>query len=148
VIRDEQGQAGGLEGIAFGLLIFVLGTLLIANAWAVVDTKLAVTAAAREAARAFVESDDAPAADSNALRAANDTLAGHGRSPDRGGTDVKVDGSFVRCQRITAVVGYSVPLVSIPLIGRYGSGIRVVAHHSELVDPYRSGPPVSGPGCV
>ena len=61
MIRDEAGQAGGLEGIAFGLLIFVLGTLLIANAWAVVDTKLAVTAAAREAARAFVEADDAPA---------------------------------------------------------------------------------------
>jgi hypothetical protein len=148
VIRDEAGQAGGLEGIVFGLLVFVMGTLLIANAWAVVDTKLAVTAAAREAARAYVEAVDQPTADDNALRAADAALKGHGRTPDRAGTAVHVDGGFVRCGRVTAEVRYTVPLLSIPLIGRYGSGFRVVAHHSEVVDPYRSGPSIAGSGCA
>ena len=47
--------------LPFGVLIFVVGSLLIANAWAVVDAKLATTAAAREAARAYVESGSAAA---------------------------------------------------------------------------------------
>ncbi|MBA2283441.1 MAG: hypothetical protein H0W25_19710, partial [Acidimicrobiia bacterium] len=52
--RDERGQMGGIEALPFGLLIFVVGALLVANAWAVIDAKLAVTAAAREAARTWV----------------------------------------------------------------------------------------------
>jgi hypothetical protein len=51
-LRDEGGAVGGLEVLPFGLLIFVVGILLVVNAWAVVDAKLAAEAAAREAARA------------------------------------------------------------------------------------------------
>src|SRR4029077_5031445 len=35
----EQGFVGGFEGLLFGLLIFVAGTLLATHAWAVIDTK-------------------------------------------------------------------------------------------------------------
>src|SRR5439155_20334481 len=52
---DERGQAAGFEVLPFGLLVLVLGTLLVANAWEVIDAKIAVTASAREAARVFVE---------------------------------------------------------------------------------------------
>ena len=34
--RGDAGQVGGIEALPFGLLVFVVGTLLIANAWAVV----------------------------------------------------------------------------------------------------------------
>ena len=43
----------GMEVIPFGLLTFVVGALLVANAWAVIDAKMAVSAAAREATRAY-----------------------------------------------------------------------------------------------
>jgi hypothetical protein len=51
----DDGFAGGLEALVFGVLIFVIGTLLVVNAWAVVDAKFATSSAAREAVRAAVE---------------------------------------------------------------------------------------------
>ena len=80
--RDESGQVAGIEVIPFGLLTFVVGTLLVANAWAVVDAKMAVSAAAREATRAYVETP--PGADplARAQAAAREALRGAGRDPD------------------------------------------------------------------
>jgi hypothetical protein len=52
---DEQGFVGGFEGLLFGFLIFLVGTLIVAHAWAVVDTKFAVVEAAKQAARTYVE---------------------------------------------------------------------------------------------
>lgn len=135
---DEAGFAGGLEGLVFGLLIFVCGTLLVANAWAVVDTKLAADAAARQAARTFVEAPNASAAASGAQQAADDTLAGYGRSPVRA-TVTLASGIFGRCQRITIEVRYRSPAVELPFVGPVGSAEEVTARHSELVDPYRNG---------
>lgn len=136
--RGEEGFAGGIEGLLFGLLIFVVGTLLVANAWGVVDTKLAADAAAREAARTYVEAPDASSAATAATQAADDALAGYGRVPSRG-TVTLVSGGFSRCSRITIEVRYAAPLVDLPLIGRMGSGESVTARHSEVVDPYRTG---------
>ena len=53
--RDDRGVVGGVEAIPFGLLLFVAGTLLVANAWAVIDAKMAATSAAREAARTYMK---------------------------------------------------------------------------------------------
>ena len=50
LLRGDAGMVGGIEVLPFGVLIFVVGSLLVANAWAVVDTKFMVTSAAREAA--------------------------------------------------------------------------------------------------
>ena len=36
----DAGQVGGFEALPFGVLIFVVGVLLITNAWAVIDAKL------------------------------------------------------------------------------------------------------------
>ena len=60
--RDDHGQVAGIEVLPFGLLTFVVGMLLVANAWGVVDAKMATTSAAREAVRAYVEAPDADAA--------------------------------------------------------------------------------------
>ena len=135
--RDERGQAG-LEGVAFGVLLFAMGALVIANAWSVIDTKIAASAAAREAVRAYVEASDADAASVDAETAARAAMAGHGRN----GSAVQVvrrEGSFSRCARVVMEARYAVRLGALPLLGRGGASFTVAARHSEVVDPYRSG---------
>lgn len=142
---DERGQVGGVEGLIFGVLIFVFGTLLVTNAWGVVDAKLAATAAAREAARTYVEGTSAADADRAARQAAQEAIEGHGRRWDRATMEL-TGATFARCARITAQVRYEAPLIVIPLLGQHGSGFTVSGKHSELVDPYRSGLGAEG-GC-
>jgi hypothetical protein len=156
--RGDGGQVGGIEVLPFGLLVFVVGTLLVANAWAVVDAKLAVDAAAREAARHFVEAD-VPAADdfgdaeAGARRAGYEALVAHGREEAR--SSVELTGlespagqaGFTRCARATFTASYEVPVVRLPWIGGFGSGLDVTSHHSELIDPYRDGVPGTAEAC-
>lgn len=145
--RDEAGVVGGFEALPFGFLVFVAGTLLLVNAWAVVDGKLAASAAAREAARAFAESPGpGGVAVAEAHRAAGEAIAGHGRDPDRMELTWASGPRFERCARATVVVTYRVPTLSIPWIGAFGDGvIETSARHSEVVDPFRSGVPGEGP---
>lgn len=141
--RGERGQAGGMEVLPFGLLVFVGGALLIANIWGVVDAKFATDAAARESARWVVEAAG-QAASPDALRAgaaevATDTLADHGRD---GPVDVQVGpagASFVRCERIEVTVAIEVPAVRLPFMGGFGAPFDVRATRAELIDPTRSG---------
>jgi hypothetical protein len=137
---DESGQVAGLEGLIFGVLVFVFGTLLVVNAWGVIDAKLAAGSAAREAARSYVEARSPDAATEQARRAAEEAMKGHGRELDR--THVALTGgSFTRCSRVTFEVSHRVPLITLPLLGQQGSGFTVRSRHSEVVDPYRSGLP-------
>lgn len=136
--RDEAGQVGGLEAVVFGVLVFVVGTLVIVNAWGVIDAKLAVGAAAREAARAYVEATNARDAAAAAQDAAIASMRGHGRDPDRMTVRV-VAGGFSRCDRVTIEVRDPVPLLVVPWIGRAGAGFTAAARYSEVVDPYRRG---------
>jgi hypothetical protein len=141
---SERGAVGGLEVLPFGVLIFVVGSLLIANAWAVVDVKLATTAAAREAARAYVESDSQAQADAAAERAAADAIASYGRSPDKLDLHQEKRVPFVRCNRVTYSASYEVPAISLPFGLGLGSPIEVHARHSEIIDPLRRGLPAEG----
>jgi Flp pilus assembly protein TadG len=145
--RDDRGQFAGIEAIPFGVLVFVIGSLLVANAWAVVDAKLAVSSAAREAARTYVEAPpDADAAASAAHAAAADALRGHGRDPAKATIAINNPAdAMVRCVRVTASVTYRLPAVTLPVIGGYGRGFSVTSHHSEIIDPWRDDLP--GQGC-
>lgn len=138
--RDEAGFAGGFEGLLFGLLLFVAGSLLVANAWGEVDTKNALVEAARQAARTYVQAPDAAEALPDAQQAADRALAGFGRNPARARIDV-VSGGFARCSRVTIDVSYPAPAVDLPFVGRIGTGRTVHATQSELVDAFRSGLP-------
>jgi hypothetical protein len=136
----EEGFAGGFAGLLFGMLLFVVGTLLIANAWAVIDTKDATVEAARQAARIYVQAPDAAAAYQEAEQAADQALAGYGRNPALAQFSL-VSGSFARCVRVTVEVSYPAPVLLLPFIGRVGTGHPVRADQSELVDAYGSGLP-------
>jgi len=141
--RDDRGQVGGIEVLPFGILVFVIGSLLVANAWGVVDAKLAVTSAAREAVRAYVEAPDGASALAAAETAARSAIEGHGRNGARATVRVEhPDGRpYARCTRAVVTVHYPVPALALPWIGGHGEAFDVVARQSEVVDPYRSGLP-------
>lgn len=135
---DERGFVAGLEVLPFGILIFVFGTLLVANAWAVVDAKLAVDSAAREATRAYVEAGNADRAPAAASRAAQEAIRGVGRDPDRL-TLTDNHPAYVRCATIEHRASYRVPALTIPVIGGLGDGITVSGRHREILDPFAAG---------
>jgi hypothetical protein len=136
----ERGAVGGFEVLPFGLLLFVSGTLLLTNAWAVIDGTLAASAAAREGARAYVESPAADVAEGAAVDAALATIEGHGRDPARAEVEWSRGPDFRRCAPNTIVVRYRVPTLTVPFLGSFGSGfIETTGRHTEVVDPYRGG---------
>ena len=156
---SDAGMVAGIEALPFGLLVFVVGSLLVANAWAVVDAKLAVDAAARQATRTYVEADvtGGSATGTDPERRAVDAglaaLGAHGRDPAAarvGLSDLVTVGGqtgYSRCARATFTASYEVPALTLPWIGGFGAGIDVTSSHSELVDPYRSGVPGSADAC-
>ncbi len=146
LLRDESGQVAGIEAIPFGVLTFVVGVLVVANAWAVVDAKIAVTSAAREATRAYVEAPPGSDPMAEARGAAEEAIRGAGRDPGRLGL-TPLEGDFSRCQRVKFEAAYPVPALTLPWIGSYGSGYTAAARHSEVVDPFRSGVPLAGDRC-
>lgn len=151
-LRGEGGAAGGFEVLPFGFLVFVAGTLLIANAWGIVDGKIAASAAAREAARAFVESTatSEDQAYDEAVAAAEEAMIGHGRDVARMSIGTEGPLRFERCATATFVVRYEVATISLPWIGGFGNGtFTTSARHGEVVDPFRDGVPAApGGGAV
>lgn len=141
----DDGAVAGWEVLPFGFLLFVVGALVLANAWGVVDTKMAVTAAAREGARAYVEAPEAGSAPQRASRAVRDVLAAHGR--DAQPPAVSIRGQFARCAPVSVTVAVTVPSVVLPWVGGFGGDITARSTHGEVVDPLRSGVPGEA-GCV
>jgi hypothetical protein len=136
-LRGDDGQVAGIESVPFGLLVLVVGILLVAHTWAVVDAKFVATTAAREATRAYVESDDADAAQQDARRAAADAVRRSGRSP----TDLDLEqttSGFGRCVRSRFEARFRIPTLGMPWRSDRPS-VTVRAGHQEVVDPYRDG---------
>ncbi len=124
--------------MVFGVLILVLGALGLATAWAVVDAKFAAAAAAREAARVYVESDGSDVSWAAAAERGREAFAGHGRNPMTLELPRPAD-AFVRCQPITVTASADLDLLRIPGLRAVARRVRVQASHSEVVDPYRAG---------
>ena len=138
--QGDVGQVGGMELLPFGFLVFVSATLLFANVWGVIDAKFAVTSAAREATRAFVEADGVDAAIAEALSRGEETMIAYGRGGERASVGEPVLAEpFGRCARVSITVTYEVPVIAIPFIGGFGSLEPVESTHSEIVDPFRDG---------
>jgi hypothetical protein len=141
---DDGGFAGGAEALVFGVLIFVIGTLLVVNAWAVVDAKFATSAAAREAVRAAVETAPDGDPDARARAAAAAALAGHGLDPGRATVVAPWAGRLERCADVAYEVRVHVPALLLPGIERRRAGFDVRASHREVIDPFRSGLEIGG----
>jgi len=127
--------------LPFGVLIFVIGSLIVTNAWGVIDAKMAVTGAAREAARTFVEADDRDGGWRSARHAAEDTISSYGRDPDDLVLSYDSDVAFERCNRVTFEAAYPVRPISLPFGIGFGDAVTVKGRHSEIIDPLASGLP-------
>lgn len=135
----DCGQMGGIEVIPLGILVFVVGALLIANAWAVVDAHIAASAAARAASHAASEAPDLERAVFSAEVEARLTAAGLGRDADRLDVEVFTDGQFERCTRVTVLVTTHVDAISLPWIGGFEERFEIESTSTAIVDPLREG---------
>jgi hypothetical protein len=139
-LRGEAGQVAGIESVPFGLLVLIVGSLLVAHTWAVVDAKFAATAAAREATRAYVESTEPDAAGA-ARQAAAEAVDRSGRTP--ASMDLRqATAGFGRCVRSRLEVRLRVPGIGLPWLSDRPA-VAVRAGQQEVVDPYRDG--LAGP---
>jgi hypothetical protein len=135
--RGDAGFVAGAEVPLYAVLVFVVGMLLLANAWAVIDAKMAVSSASREAVRYLVESNGDTG---GAAAAGSAAFSSYGRDAARlRGPDIAADNGLARCSRVTITYTYEIPALSLPLIGGWGRAFTVEASHSEIIDPFRSG---------
>lgn len=131
-----EGGVGGVEVLSLGFLVLVVGTLIVASAWGVVDAKMAALAASREGVRVAVESTGRGSVRSRANSAAIEAWTSLGREERT--LTFELQGSIGRCQRVTGVAQTKISPFRFPWIGAWGA-ITVTARHTEIVDPYRSG---------
>ena len=157
VPSSEGGFVAGGEALALGVVVFVMGSLLVLSAWRLVDGKLAVETAAREAARGVVEApvsvlvdplQAARVADARALG----TMVAH-RGPDDvpGATwsfvGTTVEGESARCAEIVATVTVRIDTVELPLLGGGFGTVELTGTHTERIEPYRSSLPAGSHRC-
>ncbi len=137
-VRHDASGVVGAEVLPFVILVFVGGTLVLAQAWAALDAKIAAVAGAREAARTFVEHRGPRFGD--AVHAATDA-GGQAMSGYRlsGEASVRPVGPtrLRRCERVTFEATREVPRLG--LLGSRWSPVAVSARASEIVDPFRHG---------
>jgi len=126
--------------LAFGVLVFVFGTLVVVNAWAVVDAKFATSAAAREAVRAVVQAErpdlTATQLEARAASAARQAFAAHGYTAAPLLTDATL--GLTRCATVAVTVELEVAATVVPgLVAPATYPVR--SSYAEVVDPFRSG---------
>ena len=137
VTRNESGLVGA-EVLPFVVLVFVVGTLVFAQAWAGLDAKVAAASGAREAVRAFVEHPGRGSADATGAAVAAGTRAidGYSINGDRAVAAVGA-ARLRRCERVTFEASLEVPRLALPQVRRSPAVVR--ARASEIVDPFRHG---------
>jgi len=140
--HPEAGQVAGIEILPLALLVFVVGSLLLVNAWAVVDAKLVASDAAAATTRAYAEVPaglDSERAWAFAAATGQDAFAAAAVPADRTALRPRLEPGPLRCGRVVVEATVRVPRIVLPWIGGFGDGIEVHARHSRLVDPFRDG---------
>lgn len=149
-LQPQGGFVAGSESLVFGCLIFVVGTLLVVNAWGVVDARMTADAVARQVARTLVEADpdDGLGADLRSVAAGVADQMGRPTAVtlgyrDAGGSAVTDPAKLlVRCQRVTVTATLATSTVHLPFVDNdWGPPWQVTGTHTEVVDPFRSGLP-------
>lgn len=134
--RSERGAVAGAEVLVICVALLLGGSLAVASTWSVVETRVALDAAAREYLRSYTRAEDPLSAAARADAALRSSLAERG-TPLR---DVRVDGpdpsTFGPCAVARVVLTVATGAIRAPLVGRLGPS-EVSVTHSELVDPHR-----------
>jgi len=134
-LRDERGTAAVELALLAPVLVLLFATVVAAGR--VVDTKSAVLAVAREAARAASEARDPSEAQRAADERARQVAAGLGLDPTR--LVVSEDlGGFRRGEPYRVYVTYQVRLADLPALGVLPGSFALSAEHSELIERFKS----------
>ncbi len=135
--RCERGFVAGAEALAVGTLILVAGSILTANAWAVIDTRMALESAAREYLRTYTESTDPISASQDAHAAMRRVLADRPGLLEGLELEPPSGSGFGPCAPASVSMRASVPTIHIPLLdaswGRHTVGVSA----AELIDAHR-----------
>jgi Flp pilus assembly pilin Flp len=134
-LRSERGTAAIELALLAPVLLVLLATVV--GAGRAVQTKSAVVAVAREAARAGSEASDASEARRLAQDRARQVAAGLGLDPGR--LVISEDpGGFRRGEPYRVVVTYQVRLGDLPGLGILPGSFVISAEHSEIVERFKS----------
>ena len=130
-------MAAGAEALALGSIVLVVATLLVVNAWAVLDTRTALESATREYLRAYTEADSPGAAAHDGERSARTVLDERPALADIVQLSPPDPGAFGPCAPAMVTMSAEVPAVRIPFIvdgwGRHIVTVRAV----ELIDAHQ-----------
>lgn len=133
--RSQVGAVGGAEGLLFGMLVLVAGSIVVVNLWAVIDTRAALDAAAREYLRTYTEQSDVVTARGRADQALAQVLRARGTEPARVRVATSLPNGFGPCALVQVEVSTSVSGVQAPFLDRLGS-VDVHVVHRELIDAH------------
>jgi hypothetical protein len=127
---------GGLEALVLGFLVLFGGAGLMVNAWALVETRTALDAAAREYLRAYTAGSDPVSAAGAGADAARQVLVERGTPLQDLAVQAPDPTLFGPCQPVEVTLTLEVDELRVPFIDRLGpSTVSVSA--AELVDTHR-----------
>lgn len=143
-LRSGEEGAAMVEFTFLAVLLLVPLAYIVVAAFTVQKAAFAVTAATREAGRAFVTADAVADADGRARAAAAVAMRDQGLTMPAGALRISCGGGecLTPGRAVTVDLEYAValPLVPHALGGRPLAAIRVHGHHVEVVDTYRAVP--------
>lgn len=142
--RLQRERGSMTVEVAFLLVLLVVPLFyLVATLGRVQAGAYAVSAAAREAGRAFVTAEDETAAPARARAAAGLVFRAHGFGSDEGVVTIVCDGQPCLRAGARVVVGseIEVPLPLVPdfMQGAVPTSVSLSARHVEAVDEFREG---------
>lgn len=135
--RSEGAEQGSslIESLILGILILLPIAFMVVEFGEIQRASIGVSAASREAGRAFVTSRSAGEAESRARAAANSVMSIHRLDPSR--TTVSIAGELKRGTEVRVEVTYRTPKVPVPLLGAIPA-MTLRSAHVEMVDRHRS----------
>jgi len=126
----------GAESLAIGTLVLFVGMVLVINAWAVIDTRSTLEAAAREYLRAYTEADDPAGALRAGDAALSDVLADRTELAQRVRVEAPDAARFGPCAPAGVVVSVTVEAIRMPIVSGFGSH-EVTVRAVELIDAHQ-----------
>lgn len=135
--RSERAMVAGAEALAIGTVVLLAGTILVVNAWAVIDTRLALEGAAREYLRAYTESDGPVSASVQGDAAARAVLEDRPGLLERLKVDPPRQDLFGPCAPAAVTMAAQVPTIGIPAIRSGWAQHTVRVSAVELIDAHQ-----------
>ena len=142
--RDERGMVAGAEALALGTLVLIVGMVLIVNAWAVIDTRMALESASREYLRAYTEADSPQAATHDGAASLMAVLEDRPALAARTEVTGPSQQQFGPCAPAAVSVSAIVPAIRMPILGNAWGQHTVTVSAVELIDAHQD--MISGPG--